>query len=77
MDPADYTATIPLVRRNEDGGADTRDLTFTFPAVSRDVADDVAKEIAWVVVTAIPNVGDNNRYGWKIADPGVAVEPAS
>lgn len=77
MEPVDYTATIPLVRRNADGSVNRRDLTFTFPAVDVDTAETVARRAAWEVVAAMPSVGDNNAHGWKIASHGVAVEPAS
>lgn len=72
---ADYDITIPLIRRDEDGATNTRDLAIRIPSGSHEEALHAGQEIGWAIVSGLPNVGDNNRYGWKIANCGVAAEP--
>lgn len=77
MDYVEFDVTIPLVRLNPDGSRDEHDVVLRLPAANQFEAQDVADEVAWVIVSNLPNEGDNNRYGWKIARCGVAVEPTA
>lgn len=71
-----FEITVPLTRHNEDGSRHTHDVTLRFPSTDEESAEKAGAEIAWAIVTNLPSVGDNNRFGWKIANYGVAVEVA-
>ncbi len=71
-----FDVTIPLVRTNEDGTRETHDVTMRIPSTDEDTARDAAREIGWAIRENLPEAGDNNRHGWKIANYGVAVEVA-
>ncbi len=72
-----FDVTVPLVRTNADGSRDTHDVTMRIPSTDEDTARDAAREIGWAIRSNLPEVGDNNRHGWKIANYGVSVEVSS
>ncbi len=71
-----FDVTIPLVRTNVDGSRDTHDVTMRIPSTDEDTARDAAREISWAIRENLPEAGDNNKHGWKIANYGVSVEAA-
>ncbi len=66
--------TIPLVRRTPDGLSDRLDVTVRIPSTDADTAEHAAVQIGYSIVEGLPDVGDNNRYGWKLAQSGPTVE---
>lgn len=76
MTPTYFDITVPLVRRNADGSTDTHDVAACIPSTDEESARDVARQLGWAIVENLPDVGDNNKHGWKIANYGVGVEVA-
>ncbi len=69
-----FDVTVPLIRQRENGGSETHNVRVRIPSGDLETAEHAAHEIGWAIVTNIPNEGDNNRYGWKIAQGGATVE---
>lgn len=74
--PTFFDITVPLVRHNADTTMNTYDVTVRIPSTDEDTARDVARQLGWAIRENLPDVGDNNRHGWKIANYGVSVEVA-
>lgn len=67
-----FDIAIPLVRRDEGGEQHTQVLNYRIPAVSRDAAQGAAIGIGYAIADGLPYMGDNNAYGWKLADDATA-----
>jgi hypothetical protein len=75
-DPPVFTAIIPLVRLATDGTREQLDVTVRIPSTDADTAESAAVQIGYAIVENLPDVGDNNRYGWKLAQSGPIVAVA-
>ncbi len=69
-----FDVTAPLVRHPADGQPERMEVSIRIPSGDFESAEKAAHEIAWAIVTNLPSEGDNNRYGWKIAEGGATVE---
>jgi hypothetical protein len=65
-DPPVFDLIIPLTRRTEDGFRERLDVTIHIPSTDATAAESVAVQIGYAVVEGLPDVGDGNRYGWKL-----------
>ncbi len=76
-DPPVFDVVIPLTRRTPDGPRESLDVRIRIPSADADTAEHAAVQIGYTVVENLPDEGDNNRYGWKLAERGPTVMVSS